>query len=186
VSPEAAVDCAALQRGRTRRQPGPCASGISAGWRRTGSPCGAQTGERTCPFAAVLASGSQLISHTGSSGRPVGDRRRLRQDRQQKTLICRMFSTGATGLEPATSGVTGRNRMRHGLRTSARKRRRGRTGATRPVPFQGPGSLPSLPLGSELLEMRAAGVRDSPVGRRGSRFRGMWRHGRKLDEPLLP
>jgi hypothetical protein len=23
-------------------------------------------------------------------------------------LICRMFSTGATGLEPATSGVTGR------------------------------------------------------------------------------
>src|SRR6266498_2669481 len=33
---------------------------------------------------------------------------RLRQDRQQKMPICRMFSTGATGLEPATSGVTGR------------------------------------------------------------------------------
>ena len=28
--------------------------------------------------------------------------------RQQKMLICRMFSTEATGLEPATSGVTGR------------------------------------------------------------------------------
>jgi hypothetical protein len=32
---------------------------------------------------------------------------RLRPDRQQKMLICREF-TGATGLEPATSGVTGR------------------------------------------------------------------------------
>ena len=35
---------------------------------------------------------------------------RLCQDRQQKIPICRMFSTGATGLEPATSGVTGRVR----------------------------------------------------------------------------
>jgi hypothetical protein len=33
---------------------------------------------------------------------------RLRPDRQQKMLICREF-TGATGLEPATSGVTGRS-----------------------------------------------------------------------------
>src|SRR5437762_4913383 len=33
---------------------------------------------------------------------------RLRQSRQRKMPICRMFSTGATGLEPATSGVTGR------------------------------------------------------------------------------
>jgi hypothetical protein len=33
---------------------------------------------------------------------------RLRQHRQQNMPICRMFSTGATGLEPATSGVTGR------------------------------------------------------------------------------
>jgi len=32
---------------------------------------------------------------------------RLRQDRQQKMEFCRDF-TGATGLEPATSGVTGR------------------------------------------------------------------------------
>jgi hypothetical protein len=31
---------------------------------------------------------------------------RLRLSRQQKMLICRVF-TGATGLEPATSGVTG-------------------------------------------------------------------------------
>jgi hypothetical protein len=33
---------------------------------------------------------------------------RLRLDRQQKMPICRSF-TGATGLEPATSGVTGRS-----------------------------------------------------------------------------
>ena len=32
---------------------------------------------------------------------------RLRLTRQQKMLICRYF-TGATGLEPATSGVTDR------------------------------------------------------------------------------
>src|SRR6266545_5046060 len=30
-----------------------------------------------------------------------------RLNRQQNTAICRVFSTGATGLEPATSGVTG-------------------------------------------------------------------------------
>jgi hypothetical protein len=34
---------------------------------------------------------------------------RMRQNRQRKMPICRMFSTGATGLEPATSGVTGRS-----------------------------------------------------------------------------
>jgi hypothetical protein len=33
---------------------------------------------------------------------------RLRQNRQQNMPICRVFLTGATGLEPATSGVTGR------------------------------------------------------------------------------
>jgi hypothetical protein len=47
-----------------------------------------------------------------SCGITAGGRReaggRLRQGRQQKIPICRMFSTGATGLEPATSGVTGR------------------------------------------------------------------------------
>src|SRR5919201_2694486 len=32
----------------------------------------------------------------------------LRLNRQQKIPVCRMFSAGATGLEPATSGVTGR------------------------------------------------------------------------------
>jgi hypothetical protein len=32
---------------------------------------------------------------------------RFRQSRQQKIPICRMCSAGATGLEPATSGVTG-------------------------------------------------------------------------------
>ena len=39
------------------------------------------------------------------TGRKAGGR--LRQNRQQKIPICREFSTGATGLEPATSGVTG-------------------------------------------------------------------------------
>jgi hypothetical protein len=34
---------------------------------------------------------------------------RLRPDGQQKMPICRYFCTGATGLEPATSGVTGRS-----------------------------------------------------------------------------
>jgi hypothetical protein len=33
---------------------------------------------------------------------------RLRRRWQQKMPLCRMFVTGATGLEPATSGVTGR------------------------------------------------------------------------------
>jgi hypothetical protein len=42
--------------------------------------------------------------------KPATERARLQQDRQQKIPICRMFSTGATGLEPATSGVTGRVR----------------------------------------------------------------------------
>jgi hypothetical protein len=44
--------------------------------------------------------------------RPTAGRReadgRLRQVRQQKISICRLSSTEATGLEPATSGVTGR------------------------------------------------------------------------------
>ena len=34
---------------------------------------------------------------------------RLRRDRQHKMPICRVFLAGATGLEPATSGVTGRS-----------------------------------------------------------------------------
>jgi hypothetical protein len=46
-----------------------------------------------------------------SGGIRAGGRReaggRLRPARQQKMLICRLFLAGATGLEPATSGVTG-------------------------------------------------------------------------------
>jgi hypothetical protein len=65
---------------------------------------------------------------------------RLRQSRQQKMPTCRMFSTGATGLEPATSGVTGRygatsyNRLRPGIAGYSRHFRRSRTGSDRPRP----------------------------------------------------
>jgi hypothetical protein len=58
-----------------------------------------------------------VLLHRTASGSRVRDERvtgweaggRLRQSRQQNMPICRMFSTGATGLEPATSGVTGRS-----------------------------------------------------------------------------
>jgi hypothetical protein len=52
-------------------------------------------------------------------------------------LISRMFSTGATGLEPATSGVTGRygatgyNRLRPGITGYSRHFLAGRTGCDR-------------------------------------------------------
>jgi hypothetical protein len=39
------------------------------------------------------------------TGRRAGGR--LRQNGQQKMPICGVFSSGGTGLEPATSGVTG-------------------------------------------------------------------------------
>ncbi len=56
-------------------------------------------------FAALLL--ADLPSGISAGGRREAGGR-LRQDRQQKIGICREFSTGATGLEPATSGVTGR------------------------------------------------------------------------------
>jgi hypothetical protein len=53
----------------------------------------------------------------GTRGRPVSGR--VQRDSQRsaprwatKQPLCRRFSTGATGLEPATSGVTGRRRAR--------------------------------------------------------------------------
>jgi hypothetical protein len=45
----------------------------------------------------------------GMCARCVKTGGRLRLTRQQKMPICRAFRTGATGLEPATSGVTGRS-----------------------------------------------------------------------------
>ena len=40
--------------------------------------------------------------------RDRSSRRSIAPNERQKMPICRVFSTGATGLEPATSGVTGR------------------------------------------------------------------------------
>jgi hypothetical protein len=50
-----------------------------------------------------------LVSRAGLA-REIGGRPAVvcAKTGQQKVRICRMFSTGATGLEPATSGVTGR------------------------------------------------------------------------------
>ncbi len=68
----------------------------------------AQTGEQKIAicrtFGVRLAADLPCGISSGGRGKASG---RLRQDRQQKISICRMFSTGATGLEPATSGVTG-------------------------------------------------------------------------------
>jgi hypothetical protein len=60
------------------------------------------------PFCSTFACGSRLIAraeYVAGGRREAGGR--LRLIGQQKMPICRMFSTGATGLEPATSGVTG-------------------------------------------------------------------------------
>jgi hypothetical protein len=48
---------------------------------------------------------------------------RLGQSRQRKMPICRLFSTGATGLEPATSGVTRPSRAQRRPRTNTSERR---------------------------------------------------------------
>jgi hypothetical protein len=62
------------------------------------------------PVCSCFSAGSRVISWVKSA---AGGRRktggRLRQRWQQKIPVCRMFSAGATGLEPATSGVTGRS-----------------------------------------------------------------------------
>jgi hypothetical protein len=48
----------------------------------------------------------RLVRDESGKARKAGGR--LRPRWQRKMPICRMFSAGATGLEPATSGVTGR------------------------------------------------------------------------------
>jgi hypothetical protein len=53
---------------------------------------------QTGPFLPAAGS-ARDAQEAGGRSRPV---------RQQKMPSCRMFSAGATGLEPATSGVTGR------------------------------------------------------------------------------
>lgn len=64
--------------------------------------------QRTWRFAGLYATGRVRDSRAGwdVAGSEAGGR--LCQNRQQKVSICRIFSTGATGLKPATSGVTGR------------------------------------------------------------------------------
>ena len=49
----------------------------------------------------------RLVRDEGANAQKAGGR--LRPRWQQKMPICRVFSTGATGLEPATPGVTGRS-----------------------------------------------------------------------------
>jgi hypothetical protein len=56
-------------------------------------------------FGVQLAADLPCAISPGSRREAGG---RLRQECQQKIAICRMFSAGATGLEPATSGVTDR------------------------------------------------------------------------------
>jgi hypothetical protein len=57
----------------------------------------------------------------GMSAGRAGSRRSFAPIQATKDAVCRMFSAGATGLEPATSGVTGRqgatgyNRLRPGI-----------------------------------------------------------------------
>jgi hypothetical protein len=71
-------------------------------WRRTG--------DRKLAVCSTFGvrSAADLPCRIGAGGRrEAGGRMRLCC--QQKIPICRMFSTGATGLEPATSGVTGRH-----------------------------------------------------------------------------
>src|SRR6266496_1395688 len=58
-----------------------------------------------CSTFGVRLAADLLCGISAGGRREAGGR--LRQDRQRKIPICGMFSTGATGLEPATSGVTG-------------------------------------------------------------------------------
>jgi len=61
------------------------------------------------PVCSTFGAGSQLIS-SAESAREAGRKPAVvRAKTDTKRVICRMFSTGATGLEPATSGVTGRS-----------------------------------------------------------------------------
>jgi hypothetical protein len=66
-------------------------------------------GYRTWRFAALYVT-KRRPGFAGGMKRVAGWKAggRSRHNRQQKMPICRVFSTGATGLEPATSGVTGR------------------------------------------------------------------------------
>src|SRR5581483_1995552 len=63
-------------------------------------------GGRHSLSAATESTCKPTLSTSRGTDKEAGGR--FRRQWQQKALICRMFSTGATGLEPATSGVTGR------------------------------------------------------------------------------
>jgi hypothetical protein len=97
------------QHGANYSQNGHARAGSARDDRRQWAPLRPQPGARTCPFAAPFAAPAGDCFARGIN---AGDRLeaggRLRLDRQQTIQICRVFSTGATGLEPATSGVTGR------------------------------------------------------------------------------
>jgi hypothetical protein len=97
----------AASRGRRRLLPTP----RPAGWPvpSRSAVCWRRKCLQTCPFL-VLRDQRGTYRETGARLCPV---------RQQKMPICRMFSAGATGLEPATSGETGRSWRLRAERESA-------------------------------------------------------------------
>jgi hypothetical protein len=113
------------------------ARGICAGWPETGSSVGALTSSRKWPFPALyrtrVSPGLACGISVGSAGRPAVDCAKPGNKR------CRFAGNlaGATGLEPATSGVTDRyklnrySRLRPGITGQSRHFVAERTGCDR-------------------------------------------------------
>ncbi len=98
-----------------------------------------RTPKRACnrdPWTRLLGSFSSVSSRL-AYGWCVGHARTRCLIQQHDISICRYFLTGATGLEPATSGVTGRfgatgySRLRAGITGYSRHFLAGRTGCDR-------------------------------------------------------
>jgi hypothetical protein len=131
------------------------------------------------------ATGSRRPSPGGMSAGSLEAGGRLRLDRQQKRPICRNF-TGATGLEPATSGVTGRSWHLRAARDWA-----GITGESRALrPWRCGDSRASAGASGDLLRdvcgMRSLSWSPNPTGdwsqptpiQQASAFGALWRFSR--------